>query len=67
MNPSDHLTTTNSYSNAVKGNTRSHDTKLLQDHQPQGNGGTGGFSIPFNGGGEPHADKNEEGNLYNLN
>ena len=67
MNPSDHLTTTNSYSNAVKGNTRSHDTKLLQDHQPQGNGGTGGFSIPFNGGGEAHADKNEEGNLYNLN
>ena len=67
MNPSDRLATTNSYSNAVKGNTSSRDTKLLQDHKPQGNGGTGGFSIPFNGGGEAHGDKNEEGNLYNLN
>ena len=67
MNPSDRLATTNSYSNAVKGNTSSHGTKLLQDHQPQGNGGTGGFSIPFNGRSEAHANKNEEGNLYNLN
>ena len=67
MNPSEHLTTTNSYSNAVKGNTRSHDTKLLQDHQPQGNGRTGGFSIPLKGSDGVHADKNEEGNLYNLN
>ena len=67
MNPSDHPATTNSYSNAVKGNTRSHDVKLLQDHQPQGNGGTGGFSIPFNGGDGAHAEKKEEGNLYNLN
>ena len=63
----DHVTSTNSYSNAVKGNTRSHDKKLLQDHQPQGNGRTGGFSIPLKGNDGVHADKNEEGNLYNLN
>lgn len=67
MNPSDHLATTNSYSSAVKGNTRSHDLKLLQDHQPQGNRRTGGFSIPLKGSDGVHADKNEEGNLYNLN
>ena len=51
-----YLATPNSYSNAVKGNTRSHDMKLLPDHQPQGNGGDGA-----------HADKNEKGNLYDLN
>ena len=67
MNPSYHPTPMTSYSAAVKVNKRSHDMKLLQDHQPQGNGGKGGFFIPFNRGDGAHADKNEEGNLYNLN
>ena len=67
MNPSDHVATTNSYSSAVKGNTRSHDLKLLQDHQPQGNRRTGGFSIRLKESDGVHADKNEKGNLYNLN
>lgn len=62
-----YLATTNSYSNALKGNTRSHDMKLLPDYQPQGNGGTGRVSIPFNGGDGAHADKNEKGNRYDLN